>query len=229
MKTLKARIEDGGEACPLDEYFSFDVRPYTALVQFDRAETILQENERPAYLYYLIEGRAKYFLHARGHVSTIGFLGPSRFIGEMELFGTRRAINGVVAAERCVCYAIDTGRCGERMLDDAKFLRFLCRSLVRIAVESGDAYTRLGQAPPLNVRLASYILRSSADGYYREKHTEVAEYMGVAYRHLLYVIAGFVKSGLLQKTEKGYFIADETALRRIADGAPPAGGQAETR
>ena len=43
----------------------------------------------------------------------------------------------------------------------------------------------------------------------------VAEYLGVTYRHLLYVIAKFVKSGILEKSEQGYVIKNESALRKI--------------
>lgn len=64
-------------------------------------------------------------------------------------------------------------------------------------------------------RLAAFILETSVNGYYREPHTEVADYLGVTYRHLLYVLAGFVKEGKLQKTESGYRIADSDGLREL--------------
>lgn len=53
------------------------------------------------------------------------------------------------------------------------------------------------------------------DNYYQEKHTQVAQYLGVSYRHLLYVIADFVSSGYLTKTEKGYFVALPSALKEL--------------
>ena len=51
---------------------------------------------------------------------------------------------------------------------------------------------------------------------YREKHTEVSEYLGVTYRHLLYVLADFVKKGFLKKTPQGYEITDMNALQKLA-------------
>ena len=68
----------------------------------------------------------------------------------------------------------------------------------------------------LETRLANFILTTSHNGIYREKHTEVAEYLGVTYRHLLYVIAKFVKQGILEKSKQGYFIQNENLLREIA-------------
>ena len=62
----------------------------------------------------------------------------------------------------------------------------------------------------------NFILTTSHNGIYREKHTEVAEYLGVTYRHLLYVLAKFVKSGILAKSEQGYVIKNKSALRKIS-------------
>ena len=56
-----------------------------------------------------------------------------------------------------------------------------------------------------------------ANGVYREKHTETAEFLGVSYRHLLYVIAAFVKKGILTKNSSGYLITDSQALHDLAD------------
>ena len=52
----------------------------------------------------------------------------------------------------------------------------------------------------------------------RERHTEAADFLGVTYRHLLYVLADFVKRGYLKKTEQGYYVQDLIALRKIAEG-----------
>ena len=77
-------------------------------------------------------------------------------------------------------------------------------------------YSR-NQSYPLDVRLAAFILTVSNNGYYREKHTEVAEYLGVTYRHLLYVLADFVKRGIVKKTPQGYHIENTNMLREIAE------------
>lgn len=70
------------------------------------------------------------------------------------------------------------------------------------------------------MRLANFILQTAADGCYRERHTEAAEYLGVTYRHLLYVLADFVKKGIVKKTPQGYRIENPQLLRRIAGKEP---------
>ncbi len=219
MIVIKDRkvLEEYYDQFPLADYFSFDIRPYTSIVTFDSTESILSEGESPAFLYYLIDGRAKLFLSQKnGRISLINFLNAPCFIGEMELLGAQEAANGVTAITPCTCYAIHIMECKDRILNDTKFLRYLCLFLSQKAIGNTYNYTK-NQSYPLEVRLANFILLTSCNHLYREKHTEVSEFLGVTYRHLLYVLADFVKRGLLKKTEQGYFIQDLKALCKIAE------------
>ncbi len=203
---------------PLSDYFSFDICPYTSIVKFDSAENILCEGEKPDSLYYLISGRAKLFLsHENGRISLINFLNAPCFVGEMELLGAQEAANGVTAITPCICYKILINKCRDKLLNDTKFLRYLCLFLSQKAIGNTDNYSK-NQSYPLEVRLANFILLTSSNKMYREKHTEVADFLGVTYRHLLYVLANFVKRGYLKKTEQGYYIQDPITLRKIAEG-----------
>lgn len=200
----------------LQNIFDFDIVPYTTVKEFQPDEFIIQEGKRPPYLYYLLEGRAKLLLsHENGRVSLINFLEGPCFIGEMELLDEKRLPQGVKAISLCRCYQIDTSACGEMILQDTRFLRFLCGFLSEKATNNTNNYMR-NQSYPLKVRFAEFILKMSVNGYYREPHTEVADFLGVTYRHLLYVLAGFVEEGTLQKTKQGYFVADEEQLKASA-------------
>ncbi|MBR1865869.1 MAG: transcriptional regulator YeiL [Lachnospiraceae bacterium] len=199
----------------LRDIFGLDVRPFTELHRFAAEEDILREGERPNYLYYLVSGRAKLYLtHDNGRITLINFLGAPCFLGEMELLDEEKYSDGVKAITECVCYAIRINECRERLLNDTEFLRYLCRFLSRKAVGNTANYSR-NQSYPLKNRMASFILETAVNGMYRERHTEVAEYLGVTYRHLLYVIAELVQDGTLIKTESGYRIADLGKLKRL--------------
>jgi len=201
---------------PLKDYFGFDILPFTSLVRFDSDEKIFKEGFEATYLYYLIKGKAKLFLsHENGRTSLINFIDAPCFIGEMELIGAQDKASGVTAITPCTCFRIDINRCKEKLLNDAKFLRYLCLFLSKKAIGNTYNYS-LNQSYCLDIRLANFILLTEKNGYYREKHTEVAEYLGVTYRHLLYVLAEFVKKGILEKSEKGYFIADRNTLKQIS-------------
>jgi hypothetical protein len=57
----------------------------------------------------------------------------------------------------------------------------------------------------------------SADGnFYKEKHTEVCEYLGVSYRHLLHVLAQLCKTDIIEKQSPGYIIRDRERLEKLA-------------
>ncbi len=209
--------EDYYNHFPLSDYFSFDIRPYTSIVQFDSEENILREGEIPYFLYFLIDGRAKLFLsQENGRVTLINFLNAPCFIGEMELLGAQKTANGVTAVTTCTCYAIQISKCTSKILNDIKFLRYLCLFLSQKAIGNTYNYSK-NQSYPLEVRLANFILITSSNRMYRERHTEAAEFLGVTYRHLLYVLAGFVTCGYLKKTKCGYYIQDINALRKMAE------------
>ena len=77
------------------------------------------------------------------------------------------------------------------------------------------------QSFPLVNRLAAFILLTQSGDVYDEKHTQAAEYMGVTYRHLLFVIAQFTREGLLQKQKTGYGIRNRKALVALAEEMEP--------
>lgn len=211
-KMLEAYYEHYG----LKQMFGFDIRPYLSLARFEGDERILREGDTVGCLYYLLEGRAKNFIyHENGRISLINFLKAPGFIGEMELIGARRKANGVTAVTPCLCFSIDIRACRDKLLQDSRFLLCLCRLLGERAVDNTGNYTK-NQTYPLAVRTAEFILMTAVDGYYRERHTEAAEYLGGTYRNLMYVLAGFVKQGILRKTRAGYYIEKPEKLRAIA-------------
>lgn len=202
---------------PLETFFSFDICPFCSMIKFESGQSILEEGASASFLYYLIEGRAKLFLtHENGRTSLISFLDAPCFIGEMEFLGAQEYTNGVTAITQCACYKIDTAACHEQIMNDTKFLRHLCLFLSKKAI-GNTSYFSKNQTYPLENRLAAFILATAAGGVYREKHTEAAEYLGVSYRHLLYVLADFVRKGILTKNKSGYLIIDLQSLRALAD------------
>lgn len=201
----------------LEPFFSFDVRPFTKIVHFESGETIFREGESADCLYYLVAGRVKIMMtQANGKQTLNGFLDAPTFIGEMELLGVREETNSVTAVLPCTCYRIDSRACSAQLLCDAKFLQRLCIDMAQRFVKEAENFSK-NLSYPAEVRLAQFILLSSNDGIYREKHTEVAAYLGITYRHYMYVLAGFVKRGILQKTSQRYRILDADALARLAN------------
>lgn len=202
-------------------FFSFDVRPFLTEKSYEPGESIIRENEYPHTLYYLYQGRVKFHMsHKNGKVSIIRFSEAPCLMGEMELLDPSVPARGATAITPCRCFLLDTTKCREALFADAKFLRYTCLFLCEKNLDTVFHYTQ-SVSYPLQNRLAAFLLMSARNGVYRERHTEAAEYLGVTYRHFLYVLADFCKKGYLKKTPTGYLLQDTAALRALQEEIRP--------
>lgn len=199
----------------IQSLFSFPITPFIQVCQFERGEFIYKEGSYPQYIYYLVEGKAKlYVTHENGKVSLINFLQPLTFMGEVELLNSERYSKAIQTVTQTVCLAIPISTCKDKILTDVTFLRYLCSFLSEKATQISAKYTQ-NQAYPLENRLAAFILLSADGDFYNEKHTEVCEYLGVSYRHLLHVLAQLCKTKIIEKQSRGYVIRDKECLEKL--------------
>ncbi len=214
--TEHATIQKALDQSGYQSFFSFDLTPYIYLIRFSAGEQIFREGGVTRNLYYLIEGQVKICrTHSNGSATLIELPKAPSFIGEMELLGVLSETLSVTALTPCRCLVLPVEQCRELLLGDVVFLNRLCVFLGKKSHIQTSALVK-NLAYPLKNRLANFILMTAKDGVYREKHTETAEYLGVAYRHLLYVLADFCKAGILQKLPRGYGIADMDTLQALA-------------
>ena len=197
-------------------FFSFPADSFVKLVTFLPREYIVKEGFLPSHLFFLTSGRAKlYTTLANGKIALIDFFKAPCFVGEMELVGHTQDICSVQAIEPCICLAMHIAQCGEMLLSDPVFLREICLYLGGKNAKNIRSFTK-NQAYPLENRLAGFILLSTATDIYEEKHSHAADYLGVSYRHLLYVMSQFVEKGFLKKENRIYQIANRQALLQLA-------------
>ena len=200
----------------IQSFFSFPITSYIQVHQFKRGEFIFKEGTSPNYLYYLVEGKAKiYITHENGKVSLLNFIEAPAFIGELELLNAEHYTKGIQTSTDVVCLAIPIHSYKEQLLEDVTFLRHLAIFLSQKATVL-SAKSAQNQAYPLENRLASFILLSAEHDVYKEKHTEVCEYLGVSYRHLLHVLAQFCHDQILTKQHRSYIIRDKERLKQLA-------------
>lgn len=196
--------------------FSVEVLRDTRLFHVAAGDYIVREGNQPTYLFYLARGRAKlYATLPNGRVSLIDFFGAPCFIGEIELVDAAHQPRAVQAIEECWCLALPMKQYRPLLLDDAIFLRQLCVALSHKNYRNIVLLTQ-NQSFGLVNRLAAFILLTQHNDLYQERHTQAAEYMGVSYRHLLYVIAQFTRDGVLLKQKTGYIIKDKKYLTALA-------------
>lgn len=200
----------------IQSLFSFPVTEYIQVQEFERGEFIIKEGSFPEYLYYVIEGKAKIYLtHSNGKVSLINFIQPGTFIGEMELLNEDYYSKGIQTATKTICFAVPVYTYKDQLLNDPTFLKCLCISLSNKETVMVAKYSQ-SLAYPLENRLAEFLLLSADGDFYKEKHTEVCEYLGVSYRHLLHVFAQFIEAGYIEKQGRGYLIKNKEMLQQFA-------------
>lgn len=201
---------------PIHHLFSFEIAPFIEVHRFLRGEWLIREGNFPQYLYYLVEGKTKvYMTQENGKVALLSFTEPHAFIGELELLDEEYYSKGVQAMTTTICLAIPIEQCKKDLLNDAVFLRSLCTFLGN---KTSTMTAKFSQsfAYPLENRLAEFILLSSHNKVYKEKHIEVCDYLGVSYRHLLHVLAQFCTEGLLIKDGRNYVIQNIEELKKRA-------------
>lgn len=217
MQLLKGKKkEDYIKKYSFQNFFSFDIAPYIQVCEFEKGEFIFHEGSLPEYLYYMVEGKAKlYVTHQNGKRSLINFITSPSFIGEVELLNAQKYTRGIQTVTKTICFSLPYQDCKQKLFADSVFLRELCIFLGNKMARTTTRFSQI-QAYPLENRLAAFILMSSDENFYKEKHTEISEYLGVSYRHLLYTFSQFCQSKIIKKSGKGYDIIDKKRLQELA-------------
>lgn len=190
--------------------------PYLELLQFEKNEWLFQEGKFTDRIYFVLEGKAKvYMTQQNGKISLLHFIGPGAFVGDMELLEQHYYSKGVQASHPLTCFSLQTSLVRTLLLNDLTFLQNLCRYLGQKITRDSAKFSQ-SISFPLENRLAEFILISENDSVYKEKHTEVAAFLGVSYRHLLYLFAQFCEEGILSKRKNDYCILDRARLQSLA-------------
>ena len=208
----------------IDEIFSNDMRPFMELFLFEKGEYICRDGENIDYLLFLVEGKAKvYVTLSNGKSLLLYFYKGFKVIGDMEMINLQSVSVNLQAIEDTYCIGISIENVRKYLLEDAKFLRFVCVSLGE-KLSSCSKNSSINLLYPLENRLASYIIATEeimdCDGrkalVFNENLTEIAELLGTSYRHLLRTLSALCKKGLLKKNY-GYFeVVDEDNLKKLA-------------
>ncbi|WP_346847352.1 MULTISPECIES: transcriptional regulator YeiL [unclassified Clostridium] len=203
----------------INDIFTSDMREYMELFHFKRNEFLCKEDEPIDYLFFFVEGKAKVYISLKnGKSLLICFYYPLMVLGDLELVNFTMATTNMEVIEEAYCIGLSFKKVREKLLNDAKFLRFICSSLGN----KMDTVSRNGSINllyPLENRLASYIMATREEGnrvVFNETLTEIAELLGTSYRHLLRTINNLINREVLKKDNYGYEIINEEILRSLA-------------
>ncbi|MCJ1969132.1 cyclic nucleotide-binding domain-containing protein [Lactococcus carnosus] len=202
MKKIKFNQETAANiynaALPFDQH----ILSVSYLMTYGNKEWIQHASNSIDYLYLLLDGKAKLVKGGEnGKQAILQFLYPGDFIGELTLVGAEKTTKDIISIGNSVCLAIPMFYAEKHLLTDNAFLRMISQYTGTKLLERTERAIH-SQLYEFKYRLAELLLTITVDDYYQEKHTEMAEYLGVSYRHLLYTFQHFRDQGLIDKGKK---------------------------
>ena len=194
-------------------------RSGAVLLRFERGEWFLQEGGAIEYLYLLLSGRAKVCMSEEGGRNLLLCYYISKgTLGDIELMmGRREAISSVQAVTPVTCIGLPLAIYKPILLSNLPFVLRISRGLAE-KLHASVANTTEIILRPFEARLCAYLLQNAQNGVFSERLTDVAEQLGVSYRHLLRRLKALCECGVLEKHRGGYVLLNETELRKRAAG-----------
>lgn len=211
----------------INEKFGIDMKTNMELLVFDKNEYICKADEKLEYLLFFVEGKAKVYASlSNGKSLLLCFYKPFMVIGDAEFLQSETATSNVQAIDETYCVGISMDKIRRLMLDDSKFLKYMCSCLGEKLIRSSK-YSSINLLYPLESRLASYILATtscdSSTGRGEEVRivfdgnlSEVSELLGTSYRHLLRTLGTLCSRGAIKKNAGCYEVLSIDKLEKLA-------------
>ena len=188
-----------------------------SVFEYAEGEFICKEEQPIDQLLFLYEGNAKVCCNMEnGKSLLLCFYHSGGLIGDLELMiDCHTAKTSVQAISRVKCVSVPVKLNQAALHSNIRFLNNVGSALAR-KLERCSKNSSFIILYPLETRLCSYIEAMCKDGSFRDNLTEIAELLGISYRHLLRSLQNLCADGVLEKGKTGYRIKDYAALHRLA-------------
>lgn len=182
---------------------------------FRKGEFLFEQGYPLDDLILITAGRIKVFsLAANGKTLLFCCNGPGTILGEVELMTNAFASSSVCAATDVQGIAIPFDRYRDTLLSNITFMNRI--SLIMAEIVAQNSINGASNILyPFEARLCAYISMTNENGRFNQKLTEVAEFLGTSYRHLLRTLDQLCRKGVIEKSSPGYIIRDDLELRSI--------------
>jgi CRP/FNR family putative post-exponential-phase nitrogen-starvation transcriptional regulator len=202
----------------LSEYGLENIEPDGLVIRnYARGEFLCEQGTPLEHLFIVSAGRVKVCsMGANGKTLLYCFHDPGKILGEVEFMTNGFASSGVCAVTDAQCIAIPHERYRDYLLSNVAFLKRISLSMAEIITETAT----IGASNilyPFETRLCAYISTNHESGLFSQKLTELSEYLGTSYRHLLRTLDSLCARGMIEKSTEGYVIKDELKLRAIGN------------
>ncbi|HWQ77561.1 MAG TPA: cyclic nucleotide-binding domain-containing protein [Anaerovoracaceae bacterium] len=193
-----------------------DIDPDGLIIRnYKKGELICEQGAPLEDLLIVTEGRTKVCsMAANGKTLLFCFNDPGTILGEVELMTHTFTSSSVFAITDVQCIIIPNERYRDYLLSNIKFMNRICLIMAEIVAQN-SINNASNILYPFESRLCAYISMTQENGRFCQKLTELAEFFGTSYRHLLRTLDNLCTKGLIEKTPQGYVIKDDLKLRKL--------------
>lgn len=208
----------------MDDLFSINMQSYMELTFYKKGEYMIKDSERMSRLMFIVNGKAKAFTTlSNGKSLLLRIYQEFEVLGDLEILDYKDEPTNVQAITDIYCIEISYEHAKMYLIEDAKFLRFICGSL-GTKLKQCSKNSSINLLYSLENRLASYIYTTGEVTKDSEKEriifdenlTHTAELLGTSYRHLLRTLTDLCKKGILKREKSYYLVIDVKALAQLS-------------
>jgi CRP-like cAMP-binding protein len=184
-----------------------------ALCQFEAGETILKQGSLVEHLFIVVQGKIKvYKLAANGKDLTLCYYISSGILGDVELVQEDKSASATSIVDTpSYCIQIPLALNRAYIIGNIAFMNQVAKGLSAKLLNSNSAHISSALYSG-EERLCSYILMAEHNGLFSDVLTDVAQSIGISYRHLFRVLGEMCRNGVLEKKESGYAILNRQYL-----------------
>ncbi len=195
---------------------------------FEKGEALLEEGQRSASLFLLVEGRLKMSrLLAGGREALLALFGPGDVVGTVAAISDRESVATIEALEPSACLEISRGdllACFEAQPRRiGELLPMLTRQLVecRNCIIEATFFRVEGRLAMLFLELADTVGESRLEGTFVPiplTRREIASMTGTTVETAIRILSRWGKGGVVETAADGFLVRDRGALEELAAG-----------
>lgn len=181
-----------------------------------KGKRIVSQNRKLESFYYLLSGSIQIkSVMGNGRLLMINVLSAPCMIGEMELLNKDYESQEVMVIKDAYLYAWNLDEAADILLKDPLFLRELANNLALKEKRAIQALIRERSLDALS-RLCLFIEENRAGNQFLIRKKDVADYLGISYRHTEKLFYDLIEKGVLKKDGLTYFIQDIRILHKLS-------------
>lgn len=199
--------------------FSPAIRAQSSFIVFTKNEYLNHEGATFDYLYLILSGKTKVLRNEpNGKQRIVQFLTQGDYIGDLALVQGETRSSDILAISEVWTFAIPQKIAHESLFYDVAFLQMLAQHIAQKLLFRTDHFAK-SQSFELKYRLAMLLVETANDELYDENHSQIADYLGVSYRHLIHTFKWLKDQQYIIKLGKSYQIDSHKLHQLIQEGS----------